>query len=359
MKALTIGSATIDRFVITNSNVKIEDEANSSLTLTANGEKVGVDKVEIRTGGGATNSAVAFKKLGIKTSCFCQVGSDSDGEKVIKELKEYGIDTAAISKSEEHQTGSSFIISSNGKHLIFVARNANSHINENQIPLATIKESSFLYITSLGDSSSNLMLPILKCAKENNIKVAFNPGKSQLGKSQLEESQLRESQLSSENSLIQKALPMTTILILNFRESMILSKTLGCPPESRQLDEIETLKPLVKKVLETGVKLIVVTAGEKGVFIGESNSITHHQSLKGTFLNGTVVDTVGAGDSFGSVFSASIFKGLSSEKSAQRGLVSSRSVISQIGAKPGLLKEEKLEEEVARTLFQPCHQFFF
>jgi len=102
--------------------------------------------------------------------------------------------------------------------------------------------------------------------------------------------------------------------------------------------------------MNMGPKTVVVTDGSKGVYVAQKDSMFFHPSVKVD-----VVDTLGAGDAFGSCFVGSIARGLSIQESLKNGIVNSAAVIGHMGAKPGLLtceeltKKEKEIEELIQT----------
>ena len=60
----------------------------------------------------------------------------------------------------------------------------------------------------------------------------------------------------------------------------------------------------------------------------------------------TLIDTLGAGDAFGSCFVASLAQGKSVPDALRAGIVNSASGIQQLGAKPGLLEGKALAKAV-------------
>ena len=63
-----------------------------------------------------------------------------------------------ILTSKEQPTSVSYIIHDpSGTHIIFTSRGANGYITENEIPYDEIKNTDFIYMTSLGNESSKLI----------------------------------------------------------------------------------------------------------------------------------------------------------------------------------------------------------
>src|SRR3989338_2469698 len=98
---LCVGSATVDTFLTI-------EQSFSSLKL---GDKVLVKSVDKRSGGGATNSASALVRLGLKVKTATKIGDDDDGNFILKELKADGVENICHVRSKQ-QTDLATIISS-------------------------------------------------------------------------------------------------------------------------------------------------------------------------------------------------------------------------------------------------------
>jgi sugar/nucleoside kinase (ribokinase family) len=80
--------------------------------------------------------------------------------------------------------------------------------------------------------------------------------------------------------------------------------------------------------------MVVVTDGPKGSYVIDSEAI--YQA--GMYKDVKVVDRAGAGDAFSSGFVATIAKGGSVPDAITYGSANSTSVVQQIGAKAGILR---------------------
>src|SRR3989344_2045240 len=115
---VTIGSATKDVFI--KGNFDLRD---------LSGKKIEANEVILETGGGGTNAAAGFSRLGFKTAFLGKIGLDIDGIYIIRELKKNNVDISLI-RTGKIGTGYSVIVSPYGKdRAIFVYRGANSEID--------------------------------------------------------------------------------------------------------------------------------------------------------------------------------------------------------------------------------------
>ncbi len=354
-KIITIGGATQDIFISYANPEMLHLETlqkKESFLILKEGHKVEVEKINYTTGGGATNSAVSFKRLGCDVSIICKVGSDDQGEFIINNLQNESIDTNMIIKSSTTSTGSSFIVPSpSGDRSLLAYRGANTTLEKIDISLDAINKADQLYITSLSGKSSQLLLPIVKYAYEKNIPVATNPGSSQL---------------AAGAETLCKALPYIETLILNSDEAKILMNSLIETNKHLQKENSiskkddsknKTLPQLLQspifyenisfnipnffiEILKRGPKTIVITNGAEGVYVAHKNSIYFHPSIKTSIAN-----TLGAGDAFGSCFVASTTEGTALESAIFYGVINASSVISHLDAKTGLLKKNDLIEK--------------
>ena len=266
-----------------------------------------------------------------------------------------GIDTSLLATSTQHPTGVSFVIHArSGERTIFAFRGANGHLQASEIPFEAIAQADQLYITSLSHGSAALLPSIAAHAKQHNIPVAINPGSSQLVHGAL---QLKES-LKDIDILILNSDEARTFMISLISAEEGYRKVLGgreehpvCPPGAAERVPRLLFEPTMyqncllstqsffREILSCGPKTVVITDGCFGVYAAHAGEVLFHPAV-----DTEVVDTLGAGDSFGSCFVASLAKGCSIGEAMRNGNINSASVISQFGAKPGLLSFEEIEK---------------
>ncbi len=326
-KVLTIGGATQDVFLesaeIISKNLEISGESKSFL-LIPESEKIDISSLHYATGGGSTNCAVSFKKLGFDVEAFFKVGKDNTADFIIKDLKSNNIDISNISRSEDLKSGISFILPSpKGDRTVLVYRGSSASLKESDLQDKMFANKNLVYIAPLSGDSSLLLLKILKIAKSNGSIIALNPSKWQL---------------EFEEDILKSALKSVDIFVVNHKEAKVLSQ--------KFFKKDISIPEIIKKILDLGPKVVVVTAGKSGVYVGHENKILFHKSLPVKVIN-----TVGAGDAFASCFVGVLVNlGLSQEsikKAVVFGLINSASVISFYDAKEGLLDIKQIEEKFA------------
>lgn len=347
MKVLTIGGAMRD-VMIQYGKFKITTNANNERFVELpEGTKIEIDGIEYMTGGGATNTAVSFKRLGFDATVFCKTGKDLEGHFIKEQLEQEGVATTLIKQDIHTKTGTSLIIPSpSGERTVLVYRGANLTIKEEEIPFEQLKQYDQLYISSLGSgSAAALLVPITEYAKKHTIPVATNPGTSQL---------------TVGAHVLAQALPNIDILIVNSHEAGLLAHSLNQIKkiaahkknnDNKNLPELlqhgltcenifYSLPDYFAHILHSGPRIAVVTNGAEGVYVATENKIYFHQSLPVK-----VVSTLGAGDAFASCFVAVLAQQKSIQEALMCGIINSSSVISAIGAKTGLLTAQQLADQ--------------
>jgi sugar/nucleoside kinase (ribokinase family) len=348
-KILTIGSGIQDIFT-EFANVETLDlhtkEDNLAYVCLRAGRKIEIKNITYHCGGGATNSAVSFVRAGFDVETFFKIGNDKSGDFIIETLQKEHISTAHVARTDDAPTGQSFVIPGpHGNSAVLVYRGANITLKKEEIPENAIKTSDQLYITSLSGPAAPLFIPITQLAKKYNVPVAANPGTSQL---------------HAGADFLKESLCNVNILILNSYEAELLMTSLKVTLPSTDIPESHealpkllqkplgsattcfTLKQFFSTVHECGPETVVVTNGAEGVYASDKKTIYFHPSIK---IN--IVNSIGAGDAFGSCFVAQLAHNKSIDDALRMGIINSSSVIKHLGTQTGLLTGDELEKTCA------------
>lgn len=343
MKILTIGAAMRDLFLEYENPQRMPvtlEGANIVCLLLEEGKKIELTRLSQYTGGGSTNAACSFTKLGFSVSSFFKIGTDSEGAFIISTLQQAGIDLSAIVQTTSEITGTSFIIPSpSGNKVILVYRGANLAIHREEVPFTAIQACDLVYITSLGGTTSHLLPTITTYARNHHKQIAVNPGTSQL---------------TAHVDTLEQSLTCIDILVLNSFEASLFMKHIkkysktsphstkkGLPPllatPIMYGSTSFTLNTYFHEILRRGPRIAVVTNGADGVYATDGTQIYYHPSIPKK-----PVSTVGAGDAFSSTFVAQLLYGTSIEDAVRAGIINSCEVIAYLGATTGLLTREQL-----------------
>lgn len=348
-RVLVIGGATLDTIIDYDQMESMSlhsPSQNASYLMLGEGDKIEVTRQQVFTGGGATNTAVSFIKQGHQVRIFCKVGQDLPGDRIVSELKEYGIDVDYVKRSQI-DTATSFVVPSlSGDRTVFAYRGANARVLSRELSQDLIRQSDFIYITSLSSQSAARLPEICQMAKDLGVKVAINPGSSQL---------------KAGSSFVKCSLGLIDALTLNFDEAKqlmaaILKSDDVMPPKPGQTHENELseeaiesqdlyfqLKSFFKMMLGFGLSVVVVTHGSHGVYAATTEGLYYHRVEKIKAVN-----TLGAGDAFGSSFISAYYQGKGIAEALRWGVVNSSSVIREIDAKSGLLNQQDILQKAAK-----------
>jgi len=304
LDVVSIGNATIDTFICMKGKVK-----KGNLVLPT-GSKEEIESIFYATGGGATNTATGFKRLGLKTGVLAAIGHDPAGQIILRELREEGINTRMVMRLDDYKTAYSAILTGHGHdRIILVYGGATRHLGEERrIHWTWLKQAKWIHLTSF-HSKPGIIEKILGFAEKNGISVSFNPGMSEIRLG------------------FKKLAPMlrkVDILLLNKNEAGLLTREKNV---KKQLAKLQELVPIV-----------VITDGKKGAHAFDG--IWHYYKPS---YDVKIADTTGAGDAFHSGFVAAIVKGHTIEKALDYGNGNAQSTIMHFGAKNNLLTQREME----------------
>jgi ribokinase len=304
---ITLGSASVDVFVKTKKPEIVKHRTHDDVCY-AIGQKVLVDDLHVDTGGGGTNTAVAFSRLGLKTGWVGKVGSDLHAKTVLGEMKREGV--AVLGSHGKGLTGYSVILTGlENNRTILTYKGANDLLLPNDVPwnkLAT----RWLYLSSLLGKSFATLTRAAAFAKKKGIRYAFNPSMY-----------LAKQGLRALKPIINDC----DVLVLNREEAQaVLGKSQRC---------IEMLPELQKHA-----KIVVITDGPRPAHA--YNGINHYEITPPDI---SIVETTGAGDAFAAGFVAGLIVKKDIAAALQWAMADSCSVIQYMGAKQKLLTQKEIE----------------
>lgn len=271
-KIITFGSATWDIYIEPKQKkiIACKDFISQKALAFNLGSKIDLKNTSFNIGGGGVNTAFSFQKQGFKVSYMGVVGQDVLGEQIINKLKNKGIKTNLIQKTNQAQTNCSIIFNYQKKdRTIMVYRGASQYLEFKKI------KADWFYLAPLSGKISYLTKEIIDYAHNNNIKIAFNPGNTQL-----------------KTKDIKSNIKKVDILILNKEEAAILTKT-----------DYKNEKLIIEKIKKFHSGITVITKGKDGVIVISQGKTYFEKSQKVK-----VIDQTGAGDAFGSGFVSGIIK---------------------------------------------------
>lgn len=323
LDCLVIGGATQDVMFYTDESVILnnpKDITRQKLIGFEYGAKLSAQAAYFTLGGGAQNVSVGMSKLGLKVGILTAIGGGGIGDEIRQNLKDYKIDQSLVKFYPKDRSSFSFIVNTGkfNEHVIFTYRGANFLIKIAPADLNKVK-TGWYYITSLqGDNWRANLRTIFKHSRKQKVKVAWNPGGTQLG---------------AGYKYLRKYIKQTEVFNINKDEAIELVLSYG-----KQVTNIQRLLLTIKS---WGSEMVVITDGASGAYVFDGKKIYYRKAFK---IKG--IDTTGAGDSFGSTFVWGIIKLKSISKALRAGIINSNNVITAIGAQNGLLTARQLKNKL-------------
>lgn len=299
MKVLNLGSLNIDRIY------QVEHFVEPKETIKA-------DVYKELCGGKGLNQSIALAKAGADVYHAGCIGQD--GEMLISILKEHGVKTDYVRRSQKPSGHAVIQVNREGQNNIIICGGANDDVTESYIDEVLTgfsKEDMIL----LQNEISNVDYAIRK-ARERGMKIVVNP--SPINQA-LETYELQE----------------VDYFILNEVEGKYLSGKESDSP-------VEMMEELKVKFPQAA---FVLTLGENGAYYFDAKSCVFQKRYQVE-----AVDTTGAGDTFSGYFLAGIMQGRGIEESLRSAGMAAALAVSRHGAAPSIpelqevnaiLKEEK------------------
>lgn len=312
----TIGSATVDYFADTDSElIRIETRTTrEELLAFPMGEKILVNEFNISTGGGGTNTAVAFARLGFRTAYLGKIGSDLNGDFIIEQLGKEGV---SFIGAREGQSGASVILNGlRNDRTILAFKGINNCMQPADFPAL---DSPWVYLASMLEQSWDTVVAELgKGLAAGRYRLALNP------------------------SSYQAALGYEKLRVLTDQASLlIMNREEACKYQGLDPDDRHDTTVLCKGLAKVPGQTVVLTDGAAGAWVwnGSEGLIGRaRQDLQ-------VAETTGAGDAFAATFTACMVRELPLRDCLHYAMTNAESILSHKGAKNRLLDWATLENE--------------
>lgn len=263
--------------------------------------------------GNASNGAVAFTRMGLKTAFITDVGSDLYGREIIAALRERGIDTRFVQVNRGKGSNYHFVLRYQSERTILIKHEEYDYVwpklRGSEIP-------EWVYFSSISDGSLDYHDEIADWLDDNPaVKLAFQPGTYQM-------------KFGAER--LKRIYQRSDVVVMNREEAVIVGG-----------GKHEDVHDLMDKLHALGPKIVVVTDGPAGAYASDGENRWKMPLYPDP---APPVDRTGAGDAFASTFVAELARGNTVEGALQIAPINSMSVCQKVGAQAGLLSEEELED---------------
>lgn len=286
-KILVIGSSNTDLVVRTP-------------RFPAPGETLIGGEFDTFAGGKGANQAVAACRLGGEVTFVTKIGMDSFGESALTGFEKEGIHTQFVFKDKQLPSGVAMImLDENGQNSIIVAPGANQALSEENIrSVSRALEETDLLLLQLEVPLDTVLFSIRQ-AHELGKRVILNPAPAV--------------------DLPVDIYPLIDVITPNESEAKILTGI--------EVVDKSTASKAASRFLDLGVRHVVITMGDQGVFYKDTESEIVLPAQKTQ-----VVDTTGAGDIFNGALAICLAEGRSWEAALKFATIAASIGVGRMGA---------------------------
>jgi len=316
LQVLSIGDVVTDAFIklFDDRAQAYENESGKWLAMPF-GTKIPFQEAHVVKGvGNASNASVSFARLGIHSGLISNVGSDEYGRAIIDALEGERVDTRFVRVHHDKGTNYHYVLWYKEERTILI-----KHENYNyQWPRFTATDiPEWVYFSSVAKEAVDTYHDMLIDWLEANpsVRLAFNPGTYQL---------------EAGVEKLTRVYERTEVLSVNREEAVQITE-----------GDYNNIHDLMDKLHALGPKVVAITDGPAGAYASDGRNrlkMPPYPDPKEPY------ERTGAGDAFTSTFIAALVKGNSIEGALQWAPINSMSVVQDVGAQRGLLREEQLEE---------------
>jgi ribokinase len=275
------------------------------------GETITGENLVTAFGGKGANQAIAAKRLGGDVLFLTKLGNDHYGQSYRHYLIDNGIPSKTILEDKSNPTGMAFIeLSPGGENRIIVSPGANGSLSLSDIKnFAPLFRKISIFVTQLEIPVETVKMG-LKLAKNNGATTLLNP--------------------SPPLRFPAGLYPLVDFLVPNEWEAQFLT---GLKMKGKQ-----DLHRISNRLLNLGVKNIVITLGPNGLFFKNKSEEIWMKAFKVK-----AVDTTAAGDAFMGAMACSLSQGKPIQEVLRIANAAGGLATTKLGAQPSLPLKKDLK----------------
>jgi sugar/nucleoside kinase (ribokinase family) len=312
---LSVGDVVTDAFIkLLDDQAEVVEENGVKWLAMPFATKLPFDHVEIAQAvGNAANAAAAFARLGLKAGFMTNVGGDSEGRDMITALHRQKVDTRFVRINPDKRSNYHYVLWYKDERTILIKHEEYDyhwpHLRPTEIP-------RWIYFSSISEHALEYHDQVSDWLDENpGVRLAFQPGTFQM---------------KAGTERLKRIYQRTEVLVLNRQEAAFVSG-----------GDANNLHDLFDRLHGLGANIVIITDGPEGAYASDGQN---RYSMPLYPDPAPPKERTGAGDAFASTLVAALVKGLSLEEALQWAPINSMSVVQQVGAQAGLLKEKELLE---------------
>ena len=286
-------------------------------------ESYPLEKIHMTVGGDALNEATILSRLGHKCALVSMVGDDTAGHFIAEHCLKEGINTEGLRLRKNIDTSINIgLVTPDGERTFVTNKNGSlwkmsiEGMNFNQFEGKKLLSFASIFNNPLLREAD--MIQIFQAAKDRQMTICVDIIQPRLGET-LDD--------------IHRALPFVDYFFPNYAEAanMTGERELSC---------------IADRLLNCGVKHVVIKTGKKGCFIKDVKQVLEVPAVKGI----QAIDTIGAGDNFAAGFITGLLEGKSLRTCAELGNVVASISVEHSGATTGVQSREKVDVRMREYL---------
>ncbi len=297
-------------------------ESMTTLAPKEHGKLRYVRDFTLKLAGAESNCAIGLSKLGFDVYFVSKVGDDEFGEYIRREISAEGVNTKYLVTDENYPTGLMIKQTSpqnETKVNYYRAGSAASTMTPDIVPEKLFCDIDLFHVSGitpvLSETCKETVFHAVKLAKKHGAKVSFDPN-----------IRLKLWKDTDFRPMMIELMSMADFVLTGKDEGEIIFGT---------SDE----KELCEKIFKSDItKYIAIKDGSNGVFVADREKSVHIPPYPCN-----CVDTVGAGDAFGSGFIAALLEGKSVKEAGHWGAVLGAKATETFGDIEGYLTRKELD----------------
>lgn len=285
----------------------------------ARGKLMLADRMELHTGGCASNTGVALAKIGVKTAIIGKVGNDGFGDFVVNSLEKWGADCSGVVRDRDAATSATMVmVHSDGERSFIHYIGANAAFTDADVDFGIVKQSKILHVAGVflmpafdGEPTAR----VLKKAQEMGVTTSLDTCWDSRG---------------NWMKLLEPCLPYVDYAVPSIEEARMVTG------KHEPADVAGVL-------MDKGVKTVALKMGNQGCYI-RSRDV----ELRIPIYKVDAVDACGAGDSFAAGFLVGLVNGWDLERTGKFANAVGAFCVTALGATTGIKDQKTIEEFIAR-----------
>jgi ribokinase len=138
------------------------------------------ERVDVRAGGSAANTAIVLRKFGLSVGIIARVGEDILAGHALSDLREAGVSLSCVQRDAEEMTGLVFAaVTPDGERTFFSCRGANPRTEPELTQQSVIREARLLHVSGYALVESpqrETARQAIEAALEVGVPVTLDPG---------------------------------------------------------------------------------------------------------------------------------------------------------------------------------------